>query len=121
MLEIVVSVGIGEKTSYRKKATIWFALIIFIVGIPSALSYGLLSDVSILNRSIFDFVDFLTNNIMMPVGAFFISLFAGYYYDKKIQHTELQSYSAIYTIWRVSVRYISPIAILFILIRGIFG
>ena len=121
MLEIVVSVGIGEKTSYRKKATVWFALAIFVIGIPSALSYGVLSHFTILNRSVFDFVDFITNSLMMPIGALVISIFAGYYYSKKIARDELETSSVVFTIWRLSVRYIAPIAILFILIRGIFA
>ena len=121
MLEIVVSVGIGDQPSKRKKATTWFALAIFIVGIPSALSYGVLSDFTIANRSIFDFVDFITNSIMMPVGGLIISIFAGYYYSKKIAQDELETSPIIFTLWRLSVRYIAPIGILIILIRGIIG
>lgn len=121
MLEIVVSVGVRDNASFRKKATTIFALIIFIVGIPSALSYGILSDIHIAGRSIFDAVDFLTNSIMMPVGAFFISLFAGYYYSKSTQNNELQSANWINSLWRVGVRYIAPIAIAIILVRGIIG
>ena len=96
-------------------------LAIFIVGIPSALSYGVLSDFTIANRSIFDFVDFITNSIMMPVGGLFISIFAGYYYSKKIAQDELETSPIIFTLWRLSVRYIAPIGILIILIRGIIG
>ena len=92
---------------------------IFIVGIPSALSYGVLSDITLFNRSIFDFVDFLTNNIMMPLGGLFIPIFAGYYYSKNIARDELDTSPIVYTIWRLSVRYIAPVAILIILIRGI--
>ena len=121
MLEIVVSVGIGDQPSKRKKATTWFALAIFIVGIPSALSYGVLSDFTIANRSIFDFVDFITNSIMMPVGGLIISIFAGYYYSKKIAQDELETSPIIFTLWRLSVRYVAPIGILIILIRGIIG
>ena len=121
MLEIVVSVGIGDQPSKRKKATTWFALAIFIVGIPSALSYGVLSDFTIANRAIFDFVDFITNSIMMPVGGLFISIFAGYYYSKKIAQDELETSPIILTLWRISVRYVAPIGILIILIRGILG
>lgn len=121
MLEIVVSVGIGEKTALRKKATSWFALAIFMIGIPSALSYGVLSDFKILNRTFFDFVDFLTNSIMMPIGALLISLFVGYHYSKKIAQAELETNIILFKIWFALVRYVTPIAILIILIRGVFN
>jgi neurotransmitter:Na+ symporter, NSS family len=119
MLEICVSVGIGEKSSIRKKATVWFALIIFVIGIPSALSYGILSDFKILDRTFFDFVDFITSSLMMPIGALFVSLFAGYHYSKKISQAELDSSPFIFKVWFTLIRYVAPIAIIIILIRGI--
>ena len=57
MLEIVVSTGIRKKHDRRKRASWVFGGLIFLVGIPSALSFGLLSDVSIFGNSIFDFAD----------------------------------------------------------------
>ena len=120
LLEVVVSIGIGEKSNVRKKASWIFAAVIFIIGIPSALSFGLLADVKILDRSIFDFADYLTNNIMMPIGALLIALFAGFHYSKNISKEEMQTSPILYTIWLAIVRFIAPIAIIIILIRGIF-
>ncbi|MGE7696374.1 sodium-dependent transporter [Lysinibacillus sp. NPDC094177] len=119
MLEIVVAIAIGDKPEKRKKIAWIGGIIIFIVGIPSALSFGILSDVKILDRSIFDFVDFLTNSIGMPIGAFLISIFAGYYYTKDISRKELATSSLMFNIWYISIRYVSPIAILIIFIQGI--
>ncbi len=42
MLEIVVSTGIRAKYDRRKRAAWVFGLLIFIIGIPSALSFGVL-------------------------------------------------------------------------------
>ncbi len=52
-----------------------------------------------LDRSIFDFVDFMTNNIGMPIGALLISIFAGYYYTKDISRKELAASNWTFTIW----------------------
>lgn len=120
LLEVVVSIGIGEKTEKRKKASWVFAAIIFLVGIPSALSFGILSDVMILDKSIFDFVDYVTSSILMPIGALLTSLFAGYYYSKKISKQEMQSSPFIYNAWLFIVRYLAPIAITIILITSAF-
>ncbi|WP_223555784.1 MULTISPECIES: sodium-dependent transporter [Lysinibacillus] len=119
MLEIVVAIAIGDKPEKRKKIAWIGGIIIFIIGIPSALSFGILSDVKILDRSIFDFVDFLTNSIGMPIGALLISIFAGYYYTKDISRKELASSNLMFNIWYYSIRYVSPIAILIIFIQGI--
>ena len=119
MLEIVVAIAIGDKPEKRKKIAWIGGIIIFIIGIPSALSFGILSDVKILDRSIFDFVDFLTNSIGMPIGALLISIFAGYYYTKDISRKELASSNLMFNIWYYSIRYVSPIAILIIFVQGI--
>ncbi|WP_042475987.1 sodium-dependent transporter [Bacillus ndiopicus] len=119
LLEVVISNSIGERTYLRKKASWLLATIIFIVGIPSALSFGVLSNVTIFNKPIFDFIDYLTNSIAMPIGAFFISLFVGYHYKKQITQQELQTAPLLFTIWYIIVRYIAPVAISIILIRGI--
>ncbi|WPK10474.1 sodium-dependent transporter [Lysinibacillus louembei] len=119
LLEVVVSNSIGERLHLRKKAAWLFAALIFIIGIPSALSFGTLSNITFFNKSIFDFIDYLTNSIAMPVGALFISWFAGYYYEKQLSQQELQTTPLLFTVWYTIVRYIAPIAIVVILIRGI--
>ncbi|MBD8036897.1 sodium-dependent transporter [Solibacillus sp. A46] len=120
LLEVVVSIGIREKTAQRKKASSLLAAIIFIVGIPSALSFGILSDVSIFDRSIFDFVDYVTSAILMPIGALLTSIFAGYHYSKKISREEIQASPILYNVWLFIVRYLAPISIVAIFINKVF-
>ncbi len=119
MLEIVVSIGIKSKYERRTKAAWVFGLLIFIVGIPSALSMGVLSDIKILDMIIFDFADFLTSSIGLPLGALFISIFAGYKFSKQEIYDELGANSSIVKIWRVIVMYIAPLAILLVFVQGL--
>jgi neurotransmitter:Na+ symporter, NSS family len=120
MLEVVVAIGIGKKTQGRKRASWIFAAIIFLVGIPSALSYGVMSDFTIMGKNFFDFADYITSSILMPIGALLISLFAGFHYSKKISQQELHSSPLFFKIWLTIVRYVAPVAILIILIRSAF-
>lgn len=119
LLEVVVSIGIGNKTHGRRRASWIFAAIIFIVGIPSALSYGVMSDFIIMDRNFFDFMDYITSSIMMPIGALLISLFAGFHYSKKISKEELQASPFVYKLWLTIVRYVAPMAIITIFISKI--
>lgn len=119
LLEIIVSVVIGNRRKNRSRIAWLSALFIFIIGIPSALSFGVWSDFKIAHLSFFDAIDFLTNRIGMPLGALFISLFAGYYYKKNISKEELATHPVLYYTWLTLVRVISPIAIVIILIQGI--
>ena len=121
LLEVVVSIGIGKKTAGRRRASWIFAALIFLLGIPSALSYGVMSDFTIIGKNFFDFADYITSSILMPIGALFISLFAGFHYSKKISQQELNSSPIIFNIWLMIVRYLAPVAILIILIRSTFA
>ncbi|MFC4411345.1 sodium-dependent transporter [Chungangia koreensis] len=117
MLEIAVAIGIREKYENRKKAAWLIGLITFVIGIPSALSFGILSDVSIAGYSIFDFADMITSKIGMPIGAFLVAIFAGYVLKKQDLQNELNP--QVLATWRILIRYIVPIAIAFIFIQGL--
>lgn len=118
MLEIVVATAMGDKYNQRKKFAWICGIGIFIIGIPSALSFGILSDVKIFGRSIFDFADFVTSSIGMPIGALLVAIFAGYQLKRAEQMEELPVKPWIFTIWRILVRYVAPIAIIIVFIQG---
>ncbi|MCM3359574.1 sodium-dependent transporter [Psychrobacillus sp. MER TA 171] len=121
MLEIVVSIGIKSKYDRRKRAAWIFGFLIFLVGIPSALSFGVLQDIKILDLSIFDFADFFTSSVGLPLGALFISIFAGYNFTKADISNELDSKGFLLNAWRIIVRYAAPIAILIVFVQGVWN
>ena len=114
MLEIIVSTGIREKHDRRKRAVRILGILIFIVGIPSALSFGILSDVEIFGGTFFDFADTITSRIMMPLGALLISIFAGFVLTKKQTDEELRMHPFMNALWRLLVRFVVPVAIILI-------
>ncbi|EOD01558.1 sodium-dependent transporter [Caldisalinibacter kiritimatiensis] len=78
ILEVVVAFFTEEFNIPRKKATILIAGIIFIIGIPSALSFGALSEFKIFGKTYFDIFDFTASNVLLPLGGLLISLFVGW-------------------------------------------
>lgn len=119
MLEITVSIVVKNKYDRRRRMA-WIAgLFIFIVGIPSALSFGVLSEPFLFGYIFFDFVDLLTSRIGLPLGALFISLFAGYILSKSDIDSELQGPSKWTRTWRIIVRYVAPAAIVIVFVQGI--
>ena len=115
MLEIVVSTGIRAKYDRRRRASWVFGAVIFIIGIPSALSFGVLSETKIFSQSIFDFADLITSRIGMPIGALAISIFAGFVLTKSQTTDELNMHPIIYAIWRFLVKFAAPAAIVIII------
>lgn len=120
MLEIVVSTGIRAKYDRRKSAAWVFGALIFIIGIPSALSFGVLSDFTIYGETIFDFADILTSRIGMPIGALAVSIFAGFVLTKKQTQDELNTHPAIHAVWKFLLKFAAPIAIIVIFVTWIF-
>ncbi|MEZ0480121.1 sodium-dependent transporter [Planococcus sp. SSTMD024] len=119
MLEITVSIAVKNKYDRRPRLAFIIGLAIFVVGIPSALSFGVMSNPVFFGYTFFDFVDILTSRIGLPLGALFISLFAGYVLTNKNAHDELTQQQAWVEVWRVLVRYVAPIAIIVVFINGI--
>lgn len=120
MLEIVVSTGIRAKYDRRRRAAWVFGLLIFIIGIPSALSFGVLSNVHFFGGTIFDFADLLTSRIGMPIGALLLSVFAGYVLKKKQTQNELNVHPMLYNAWRFLVKFAAPTAIVIIIATWLF-
>ncbi|CAK6478929.1 sodium-dependent transporter [Bacillus sp. EB93] len=122
ILEIVVAAMIKGDSAKRKKAS-WIAgITVFLIGIPSALSFGVLSDVKIFNLPIFDFADYLTSNIALPVGALFISLFIGYQMKRIEVQKEFETGAdpgrSLFKLWHFLIRYIVPIMIILVFLKS---
>ncbi|ART76008.1 sodium-dependent transporter [Sutcliffiella horikoshii] len=127
ILEIIVAVIVKDNQEKRRKIAIIGGMIIFVLGIPSALSFGILSGITIGERIIFDVADFLVSNIALPVGAFFISIFVGYRIPKNILEDEFFQGSTVkkglFQVWYYLIRYVIPVGILLVFLQsfGLFG
>lgn len=90
-LHEVVTAYIYENTSLtRKKSALLVAGMVAVFGVFASLSFGELSHITILGKTIFELFDFVTASILLPVGGFFISIFVGWFLDKRIVATELR-------------------------------
>ncbi|WP_404449592.1 sodium-dependent transporter [Sutcliffiella horikoshii] len=127
ILEIIVAVIVKDNQEKRRKIAILGGMIIFILGIPSALSFGVLSGITIGDLIIFDVADFLVSNIALPVGAFFISIFVGYRIPKTILEDEFFQGSTVkkglFQVWYYLLRYVIPFGIVLVFLQylGVFG
>ncbi|KFN03592.1 sodium-dependent transporter [Bacillus clarus] len=123
LLETVVSAMANGEQERRKKLSWTVGFFIFLVGIPSALSFGVWSEITIFGKNIFDAVDFLSSNILMPLGALFISIFVSFKMEKKILEAEFfagGSYGkAVFICWIFLLRFVAPIAIVIVFLNAI--
>ncbi|MEM1175897.1 MAG: sodium-dependent transporter [Pseudomonadota bacterium] len=105
-----------EKT--RAQAAVMIGVLIWALGFGSVLSFNALSGFTFnavglsAPGTIFDNLDHLTSNIMLPVGGMFIAIFAGWIMCRNSTAEELGGPSATYKVWRLLVRFVAPIGVL---------
>jgi NSS family neurotransmitter:Na+ symporter len=103
----------------RAQAAIFMGLLIWIVGFGTVLSFNVLSEFKFWRGTIFDNLDHLTINIMLPLGGVLIVVFAGWVMCRNSTADELGGAGLIYKLWRVLTRYIAPIGILFVFLKAV--
>jgi len=122
LLEVPVAYFVDEKKWSRGKAAVLMGLCAAGLGIPSALSWG---GVKFLTKWAFwAKVDLIFGNISLALGALLICLFVGWVWGVKKAVAEIKSSGTkfkLHNIWMFSIKFLSPIAILYILIKIIIG
>ena len=127
LLEVVVSYFVDEKGWKRHSAVIVFGGVTFLIGIPSALSFNILQDFHILGLNFFDLFDFITANIMLPLGGMLIAIFVAWIwgFDKSLKELKLgaeslfDNYPIIIILWKIFVKYFAPILIFLVLLNSL--
>ncbi len=121
-LEPIVMTFTELKKMDRKKA-VWLSLaIIFIVGFPTIMAYGSWSDILIGGRNFFDFADYLSGNIMMPLGALITAFYTllVWKFDKFQEETNVGAEKLrVYNWWAPLVKFVIPVALVIIFITGL--
>lgn len=122
MAEVTISFVEERWKRSRRVACLIVILPLFILSTLCSLSFGSLKDWTIGGMTIFNFLDNITANYMLPIGALLISIFAGWIMPRDFMRNELRPFGApartIYTIIGNGVRWIVPGLILIVLISS---
>ena len=89
----------------------------------ASLSLGVLKGWNIFGLTIFDSLDYLTANILLPAGGFFTCIFVGWRLDRKILKAEISNNGTlkfrIYGVFIFLVRYVCPAVLLLIFLDNL--
>ena len=124
LMETVVSLVSEQFKILRKKAIIIVTSALFLLSVPSILSFGPLSNIKLINGfGIFDSLDFITSQIFLPIGGILVCLFVAWVWGTKNAEQEITSDGQykfkIQKLYEVSVKYMAPAAILLIFLYGL--
>lgn len=93
--------------------------LIWALGFGSVLSFNELSGFRFLWGTIYDNVDYVTSNIMLPLGGVFITVFAAWTMCRNSSAEELGGAGTLYSVWRLLARYVAPVGILFVFLQAV--
>lgn len=102
----------------RKKALVIIGFFVYILGILCVLSNVDFAKTSLMifGMSLFDFLNYLASNILMPLGGLAAAIFVGYIIKRQVSHDLFTPYMSekAFKIWYFFLRFISPLAVIII-------
>lgn len=122
LLEVVVSFWVERFGASRRNVTLIAGAGIYAFGILSALSTNHLADVKILGFTFFDLFDKSTSNLLLPLGGALIALFFGWKVGPEAARSIVgprYGWVAVVLVW--ATRVISPLAVIAMILNGLFG
>ena len=119
LMETVTAV-VMEKFRLNRVASCFVVIgITLVLGMLSVLGYSSWSEVKLLGMQFLDFFDFITNNVMMPILAFFTCILIGYvaktsYVEDEVLHGQ-DRFSAKH-LFRIMIKFVCPVCMIIILL-----
>ncbi len=115
LIEPAVTLLVENLRVTRLRACLWSGIAIWLLGLGTVFSFNLWAGYRVFNRTFFDLLDFLTSNIMLPLGGLFIAVFAGWLMARETSGKELSMESSHgFLFWHVLIRYVAPVAMLIV-------
>ncbi len=121
MLELDITWMVQELKIPRQRSVIICLLLMLLLSIPCALSFGVMSDIKVFGKTIFDISDFFVSNLSLPIGGLLSAILAAWFAWDKI-HTAWPT-KIFYPAWKKWVRILigifCPALVLAIMISGL--
>jgi len=120
LAEPIVAWAVESKGMSRASAATWVGVSAWLLGLGTVFSFNLWDDVTFFGKTIFDCLDFLTTNILLPLGGLFIAVFVGWVMRKSDVANEVKmSNPVLFKAWQIVLKFIAPIAVAVVLINGL--
>ena len=124
ILEVPAAILTERFGLQRKTAALCTIAIVALFGVPAALSNSLTANLKLFGMNTFDLFDFISSNLLMPVGGILICLFVGWVYglpqlEKQLSNDGSIANKSLIRIVFFTVRYVTPVSIAIVLLHGL--
>ncbi|WP_153983537.1 sodium-dependent transporter [Staphylococcus hominis] len=121
LLELNVSNFTKNDNTKRKAISVIASILVFVISIPATLSFSSLSGIKFGAGTIFDNMDFIVSNILMPLGALGTTLVVGQLLDKQaLKESFGKDKFKLFVPWYILIKYIMPVIIILVFIVQLF-
>ncbi len=122
IMEAIASSFMDKFNIKRKTACLIIAVLCIIMGIPSSLGNGIWSHIQILGMDFLSFFDYISNNIFMPIVAFFTCILVGWIIKPQTIIEEVSRNGEKFgrkRLFTVMIKYVAPVCLLLIIISSV--
>jgi neurotransmitter:Na+ symporter, NSS family len=121
LIEPAVAYLVESKGLSRITACLSLGLLAWVVGLGSVLSFNEWADARVAGFTFFEFMDFITSSVMLPLTGLFIAIFVGWIMKPDTVREELGDESnRVFFSWRWVLRFMSPLLVLVVFVLGLY-
>jgi NSS family neurotransmitter:Na+ symporter len=120
LVEPVIAWLVENKKISRHRASVTVGFAIWLFGLLTVFSFNIGENWILFGKTMFELLDFLTANIMLPIGGLLTAIFAGWVISKNNTQDELAiRVPFFYHVWRILIRYVTPLAVIIVFLNVI--
>jgi NSS family neurotransmitter:Na+ symporter len=121
LLEPMVAWLVENRGFGRPRAAALAGMVVWLLGIACLLSLNIWSGFTIFGMGFLDLFDYVTANVLLPLGGVLIAVFAGWIMRRASTEDELglPGGSLAYRAWRLLVRYVAPAGVVLVFLHAI--
>ena len=120
LLEPAVAWLVENRGISRARSSALAGLVAWTLGIGSVLSFNHWEDLKLFGKTYFETMEYLTSNIMLPLGGLLVAVFSAWLMSRDSTVDELRMGEGLaYRCWRLAVRYIAPVGVIIIFLHAV--
>jgi NSS family neurotransmitter:Na+ symporter len=121
MIEPTVAWLVETKAWQRVTVTLSLGVVVWIIGLGTVFSFNIWAENQLFGKTFFDLLDFLTANILLPLGGLFIAIFVGWLMKSQFIEEELGDINqGLNHYWYLVLKYISPFLLAIVFVMAFF-
>ena len=117
LIEPAVAWLIESQKLTRDQACVRAGLVAWALGFVTVFSFNRWADIRFFGHTLFELIDGLTANIMLPAGGLAIAIFAGWIMKQAHTEQELDLPGEQYKVWKVLISYVAPAGVFLIFLH----